>query len=324
MNPSTSHFGDLRSLLHQPPSPEAWDALWRILDELPADTHEAALSYAAEHLERWPCPLRRVPTAHLIPFIQGSAHLGAQLARSLDATALPHHTLTALAHCPYLPQLTHLTLRATQLTDDLAASILKYTPNLVALHLPHNKLSEATLRVLSHTRQLSSLTSLDLSRNDLKLESGRLLLTALTSLATACPLRHLDLSHNPLGRSGLFSLLRSLHLLPSLTSLQLAATSLDQDAAHLLADAAPTSLTTLDLSHNPLGNVGVANLCRAPWLPQLTRLRLRDVLASDHAATLLCGAPLSSLVELDLRDNPLSQQAIHQLTTSALAPTLRL
>ena len=156
------------------------------------------------------------------------------------------------------------------LTDTLASKHGKL--QVVSLELSNNKLTDKCVSDLFHraSAAFQSLTDLDLSGNMIGAES--ILSMATTPASSGCQLSWVDLSHNPLGVSGLqtleivvrdnlLSMLETLHLDGSLAS------DADTNAAWLttFVEALSTHcphLWRLHLSENNLGVPGASALAR--------------------------------------------------------------
>jgi Leucine-rich repeat (LRR) protein len=143
---------------------------------------------------------------------------------------------------------------------------------------------------------LTSLTSLDLSRNGIGADGARALaaLTGLTSL---------DLSDNQIGADGA----RALAALTGLTSLDLWGSRIGADGARALA--ALTGLTSLGLSHNEIGDDGARSLAA---LTGLTSLNLSFNPIRDDGARAL--SALTGLTSLDLRGNRIGADGARALS----------
>ena len=54
------HFGNIRSLMQEPPSSEVWEQLRVLLDKAPKRAREQVLyAYCRDHLASWPDEIKR-------------------------------------------------------------------------------------------------------------------------------------------------------------------------------------------------------------------------------------------------------------------------
>jgi Leucine-rich repeat (LRR) protein len=76
------------------------------------------------------------------------------------------------------------------------------------------------------------------------------------------------------------------------------------------------SLTSLDLSQNPIGDVGLRHIAGSPYLGNLTSLTLWGCGLSDESVQTLARSFLVHLTDLDLNNNAISAQAVEALRAS--------
>lgn len=158
-------FGELRSLLQQPPSSQVWDAMIALFGGW---HHEAlanlAIPYALEHLERWPDDITREAepwqTGALL-LISPDSYQHPQL-RLINALTITHRgigapQLASLLAWPGLPQLRSLSLRANDLTDAEAAAIAAcpHLSGLRALDLSNNQITDVGAAALASSPYLN-------------------------------------------------------------------------------------------------------------------------------------------------------------------------
>ena len=169
----------------------------------------------------------------------------------------------------------------------------KQPPMLRRLDLSNNKLFDgATQHLTELLRKCASLEALVLRDNAMSVVSAVKLQKALA--LKSCPLTELDVSWNSLTTSGIVAIMAALHRNSTLRvlraswnrsgskggaavaemltknkglhTLELTNNGIDAPAASVLADAlrseANTTLTSIDLSHNPLGSAGCENIMR--------------------------------------------------------------
>jgi uncharacterized protein (TIGR02996 family) len=98
-----------------------------------------------------------------------------------------------------------------------------------------------------------------------------------------------------------------------LETLELSSQRLGPRSAEILSTKALPNLTHLDLSFNVLGDVGVRELLRAPWLNQLRELNLRfNQIGAEGAEALLAEAALERLTFLELWANEAIPVAVRE------------
>jgi hypothetical protein len=313
-------FGDLRSILHQPPSHDGWAALCAALEALSEADHEQATAYATQQLAPWPDALRQLPTHRLIPFLQDHPHPIHALTRALTLDRPPHPTLLALGSCAQLRPVRILHISALPSSrdggDDPLFDATFAHAHLHTLRLERGDCGLAVARALSRAA-LDQLHTLALDDMAVSRDAARAL-----SAARLPALTHLSLAGNHPARAGLASLL-GWPSLPALTHLSLARCQLDRDLAPLLSAAPLPALTSIDLSDNPLGNLGLTRILDAPWRDQLQHLTLRGCGLTAEAMRTLAAAQLPALHTLDLSDNPIGDEGARHLLATSLPHTLR-
>lgn len=196
------------------------------------------------------------------------------------------------------PGLTDLDLSHQNLGRDFAGAFAKLPfQRLASLKLRSrifpNAIDAAGARALAESTTLSSLTSLDLTGNNIR-EAGA---KALAGSKTLSSLTSLDLSDNNIGHAG---------------------------AQALAGSETLSSLTSLELSRNEIGAAGTQALANSKTLSSLTSLGLSDNNIGDAGTqALVNGSILSSLISLDLRSNKIGNAGKLALANSTrLPPTL--
>lgn len=109
-----SAFGDIRSLLQEPPSAQGWQKLCALFERAPESVaREQLLPYVRAHLDRhWPHELRSWNKSWTRRFIRGNTILVAGLASECDLRnrQLDKQTIELLAHHDYVYGLRSLNL----------------------------------------------------------------------------------------------------------------------------------------------------------------------------------------------------------------------
>lgn len=320
-----SSFGEIRSLLHQPPSSHSWVSLCEALRAMPADERlDQALSYAESILSRWPDHLRLMPerwmdTIGPVPSLE-ELHPAAPLARALVFDVLddarideillselvsPLHIisfesssgfgqrararLTTLVHSPYLDALAHLSLwgRHLRASGIMALADARWLEQLRSLNLGANYIGDEGLReLLSWTEgRLSGLETLFLAHSDLSDAGARAL-----AYADLDGLRYLELGENFIGAQGALTLVNALNF-TSLEALMLPRNAIGDAGAIALSRAhSMRRLKALDLCHNELTDLGIIALAKSPHLGALVHLDLEGSRITDQGATALVDA----------------------------------
>ena len=271
-------FGELRSLLNQPPSELGWRRVCWFLERA-WTTHrpEATrswLPYAESHLESWPDALRRCPTRWARHLIVEPDFEPGRLVRQLRVMGLrgDQARLGRLLESPCWPGLTALEAPRQRLDDGALGRLLERAP--------------------------PGLVRLDLSENELTCDG----VEALLSSPVGPQLRALDLSNTRVGISLSLASLR--HHAPPLEALALRDCAAPPDELARLPEALP-ALARLEVHGNGLHN-HLCLLCERAPCDQLRHLGLGDNDLSQRDLRALGRSELlGQLRSLDLSDNAL-------------------
>jgi uncharacterized protein (TIGR02996 family) len=225
----------------------------------------------------------------------------------------------ALARSPHLGSLAELDLSDNPLTDEGAAHLAQslHLRRLQALGLRHTGLRREGVGALVCSDFAAGLVRLDLGVNRLG-EPGARALSRSPHLGRLAVLRA---ARSELGVKGANLLIRSRSLAHGLLELHLAANEIG--GARLLPGSPPLEgLRLLDLSGNPLEATGARRLGHSLHLGALLALRLDDTQLRDEGLCALARSPLlARLVQLDLAHNGLGPEAARALAHAA-APRL--
>lgn len=351
-------FGELRSVLHQPPSPAVWDQLCDLLDGWHrADLVQTALPYAQDHLRSWPDALRVCPLAWIDSLRQRKPHPALPLVRvvndphafnatlsglaeqPLPLTALrargyiDHQGVQALARWPSLAGLEMLDLSRCRISSGAVALADGLGPALRQLYLSHCALGDDALQAIVRSPGATKLEVLRLDGN-LATDAGVLALAELPCMET---LRVLGLGGTDIHRArqtfsaAVMAALVERGVFDGLERLNLSATPLSAAHTNALASARPVNLRALDLSGCQVTTEALGNLLRAPLGAGLRELRLSVNALTSDTGRLLAGleAPREAL---DLSYSALGEDGlgdllaapwIGQLKTLALANSAR-
>lgn len=255
-------FGELRSLLQQPPSPQVWDALCTLVFPAKWERHaDLWLPYAQELLDRcWPDHLR------LLPIQCAERKRLPSLARLARHLTLAHNTPRQLTHilamlAAHPLPLTQLTMRGGRgLSEAEAQTLWDALGSLEVATFESVILDEPMAHQLAHHPHTARLTALRLSR-------------AWMADPALC------------------AILRSPHL-ARLRALRLRWRSNTLNAAlgeALAASAFTAGLTALDLGQTTLHGDTLRQIARVPW-PALRALDLEAAQPPPDALRLMLAA----------------------------------
>lgn len=284
-------FGHVRSLLQQPESEALWYELVVLLKAWPdrQQLEHEIMPYAVDILSRWRHtrrPLHRGKGPFGWSFVEQQGWVSVQsddpilflLGDTIDlgrdfydywddyAHWQEHHYdrlhispahQSALFGSPYMVTIKHLILRDVFLGEPGVKLLTQspYMSGLETLALDSSYLGEEGVRAFNIRGALTALTSLELSGCVLGAQG----FMALAELPWLKLLRHLSVSLDKISDEALFKLLKGAYG-GAVTTLELKQVALDDQGLLTLRDhGGHSSLTTLDLSSNPLS----ANACAA-------------------------------------------------------------
>ena len=183
-------------------------------------------------------------------------------ALSLCNNPLGHGISKLAKHLHFVPQLTWLYLKDTQMGEEEVTALahsLKNVTQLSTLSLCNNPLGHGMSELAKHLHFVPQLTWLHLKDTQMGEEE----VTALAhSLKNVSQLGNLNLSLNPLSH-GISELAKHLHSVPHLVSLKLSDTKMGEEEVTALAHVLVylPELMSLSLNKNPLGR-GVTELIK--------------------------------------------------------------
>ncbi len=185
-------FGEVRSLVQESPSEEAWGRLCALLD---GRADEGTLGYVRDHIERWPDRLRALPEGWLARAVRRERDARLGLVRGGRVVGMTPRELEAVLGHPDLSGLTWLSVVASKMGDTGAKALAGAAPiGLTRLEVSGCRVGDAGVKALAGSGRLSGLEELDLSGNRVRLEGVRAL-----ARASWPGLKRLDLRRNPLG-----------------------------------------------------------------------------------------------------------------------------
>lgn len=335
-------WAQLRSLLMQEPSIPHWNELCVHLDERPdgIETSEV-LDYVRPHLESWPTRYKRAQGSWLRTMLQGSICPWGGLAERIDARL--NYLYEAPYPCGWLEQspnariirvlqyppgdlaaeavarATHLEPEELKLGVGITASgarMLAEAPHLSSLHtldLSRNEIGHAGLKGIVSSPYLEQLQALHVGRN--QLQDGDLKEFA---YAGFFQLRRLDLDGNALSEASIANLLEANETNGELTT-QLHEINLSNNAIGLggctdLNNEAFSGLETLFLHNCQLHDEAVEALLQQNVFHKLSNLALSGNQLTLRSVRLLASLPLlGQLDELDICHNQFQREEAHAI-----------
>jgi hypothetical protein len=202
---------------------------------------------------------------------------------------------------PHLPALRALTLEGNRIGADALASTTgpATDAHLSDLDLSRNPMTPEVGRVLLCRPELALLEKLTLSHSYLGPEGGEILAQSQINGT----LKNLLLCGTGLGDEGVMALSRA-RFVGELRDLSLQDVELsDEGLSALVRTGELVSLLSLRLDRNPLGPEAGSSLAQAPWLGQLSALHLSDTALGDDGAAVLAASPrVHRLVFLGLNE----------------------
>ncbi len=344
-------FGEIRSLLHQPPSEEAWGKLCRLIDRWDeGDLHTQIIPYVLSNLRRWPAHLRLAQPAWLDLELAGAKPPQWQLVRAIacDGRVLDYTLCQALNQRLITHDIVALQARNTHIESREMQQFVneEAQQHLRLLDWSQSSMDEVSLHAFAHAIYYTQLHTLRFndsplgnqgvatlcqapnlpSLHTLELRNTRIGLLGLEELGHATfttQLTHLDLSDNHLGSRGAAALVQR-HVLGSLHQLTLKNCMLGVDGAEALAQATPhPHLTHLNLEHNNLRSDGVEKLSESPLLTYVTHLDLGyNRIGDDGIEALIDSDHTTHLTHLKLHWNPVSSRAATMLDEAGISHDL--
>lgn len=349
-------FGELRSLLHRPPTKKTWLDLCDEIERWDADSTElltVVLPYAEAFLENYPDELRVMPVSWRnallasgkldLPWYAWARTMNINgerlriretrhLVQCKHLTGLTRLDIFAqisqtafglLVQAPYLTSIKTLGLRQTNIEDAQFSKLITapmFERGLRSLDLGWSGVSERGLQALALSKHMSGLEVLGLEgcRNLRPQGSWRKIVQG----AHLPSLRELDVSKIWLGQTHLDEL-HDGGLLERLTRLDISYNELgDARLSKLLSQHDVTSLRSLNLWNTSLEGDFHEVICEKDPLPNIERLDLgNNRLKSTQACALLEGGSFQSLRELSFRSNSLGDDP-DELSKLPMLPNL--
>lgn len=294
-----SDFGELRSLLQQPPSQSTFHKLTQQLDAWPEEAlAETVVPYALDLLgpawreapwfkppTRWKRSLQhQKPSASLrlfprldlrhmnvsIPWLASQEGLSHLEELDLSHTHCSEPALEALGQATFAPRLRSLQLHSISPSSLRPLWRPGAWPSLRSLGLRHNELTFASLAMYSADLDLPALEVLKLSSNHLRAED----LPQLFGTSPPPRLRSIDLEYNHLDAHG-YRALTSSPWWPQIRRLSIGLGSVDGSLEALydfLSDEALSELEHLILCDHHIDNTCLSLLATCPHFAKLQHL----------------------------------------------------
>lgn len=345
-------FGDIRSILAQEPSPEAWQKLIELLQKTaPDEQREVYLPYIKSHLDKnnWPAALRKLHPDSTEESLQGAKNKPwLQLISAMHLTYDDYDDLWPALDSDNITKLTHLSFEesGSSINETLHRLIMHNKVELQSLILPEDALTEVP-ETLWHNPRLASL-------REFKYRSGNVTESFFDNIFIKAPffknLRHLNLESSCHFDHFIQKLEAALE--PNqLESLGAGLCRLNANAMEVMAGSAKfANLSYLSAWNNNIGDEGIIALSQSPYIKQLRYLNIGGNIVSDAAYKAMtasdnfqhlellwiwsstvksntlkdffANANMPSLKKLNLNNNKVSTRNLLQLADSPIAPNL--
>lgn len=322
-------FGEIRSVLQQPPSASRWEELCHYVSEWsgPEDFAEVVLPYILSHLELgWPEWLRRSPLRWREGLARGASLPFMPMVRVLDASrlGLRNEDLLTLARAPMM--------RSSASALDLSHNpfgwrglmhVFESAPRLEevrALSLDHTGVGAEGVRLIAETPALHGLEVLSLAQLDVSPESLRTL--AMSQHLSA--LHTVNLSGNNLSERHIEALTDGACFARWHTLLLHDNPLRSRGAIRLFYRAPLSQLRALDISRCEFAAPVAEMIGQCKDLQGLEVLRMADDPLTRHAEGLGRGGQLTRVHTIDVRGvRGLGLQSLERLLESGALPELR-
>ena len=276
-------FGEIRSLLKRPPSPQGWESLCAHISDLGFEQVSQIMPYVLDHLKEWPDALRVAPLRWRDGLVRGATLPFAPMVRVLDAGAMDLRN-----------------------EDMLTFSRSTVVPHLRALSLRGNAISWRGLKILVEQGTLKGLVALNLA-GTLPGGQGLELLADHMASGGLPALEQLSLAHTRLTMPLVLPLLEA-NTRRTLQALGLAHNGL-QDGGMLTwfeAKSLPP-MPLIDLAGNPITGRAFLVARRLGWTRGVGWLGVGGLgLSATGVLPLLRGQDWPMLHTLDLSSNPIA------------------
>lgn len=313
------NFGEVRSILNAEDGAKVWGELCRLLDDFdPAQLDAMVLPYIDGHVRRWEDAVCVAPQSWVLRALAGEALPFWSIIRKIDLSYqyLDADDVLTLLASPRLAAVTILDLDSNRIGSKGAEVIAgaESLTRIEELRLSFNQLGQPGLKTLIRAESLASLRVLDLEKN--ALGHARVTPPALSGAPWLRTLTSLNLSHNNLTAASCETLLTELDA-PALEHIRL-----DHNAAsrgvEMVSDyhreGMLPSLRSLEVRGCRLRDESLQRLFSSPLIEQLERLDLsyNNVVDDDVIDHLLAGAP-RALEQLDLGKTEVTRPALERL-----------
>lgn len=144
-------------------------------------------------------------------------------------------------------------------TIEIVAEVLKFNETLTSIDLSNNEIEEDRAKLIAEALKVNeTLTSIDLSDNEIGEEGAKLIAEVLKENET---LVSIDLSDNAIGEASVKTIVEALKINKTITNLNFAYNPIGKEGAKLIAEALKVNktLTSINCSNNGIGEEG-ANL----------------------------------------------------------------
>jgi hypothetical protein len=251
-----SDFGDIRSLLAQPPGEDTFSVLCWMLGGEDTLVEEHVLVYVEEHLRRWPAGIERQIPMHWLDALEYAswAHPGLRFCNAFKFEDHSHHLVEDVQRAfqnPALANIKHVDLGSHWEARELLQAIGEDTCHIrpESLTVRYINLPVDELEAISQHPNFANLRVLDLRYTGLRDEQ----LMMLANSPTLRSLEELKLQGNRFTSEGIEALARS-PILANVNTLDLRLNGVGAEGARALAESKYLGrLRWLDLHRRDVG-----------------------------------------------------------------------
>jgi len=267
-----------------------------------------------------------------------ASHFSTLTALHLNQNKIDQRGGLSLMHSIHLTNVRDLRLKKNNMAEFSSEAISNigsspfgiFGMKLLTLDLSENDIKLSDLHFLSSSTWLENLTYFDLSSTSIELSSLEFLshVDYLRNLST------LNVSGNPLG-NGTLPFIACSPTFANLQSLSVSACSMENLGALYAETMFFSRLSTLDLSHNPIADLGLKQIILSGILTNLRSLNLSNTMLSARGSRYFSKTSkfykknisllaLKNLTFLDLSDNKLCNKGLENLAQAPFLTSIKI